>query len=124
MMKKTLLSLFIVFLFSSAQSQDFLFKSADWLGSFSQKKIESQLSRNRFIHTGGWISHDTLLSQYIYKSSKKEEDSLVKRMIEVLRIRDQIQFRFFTNSVLECKELIGSLKKANFFCGNETESEP
>ena len=119
---------FLLFLFSflvicNVHSQQFSAKDFLFASSLSSKKLESYLSKKRFLPGGSRLENGGLVTIYRLKPEKKKKDTFnIKRSIETSHTKDNFSFTYHTSLKDEFNENLAMLKASGFFCGNETDT--
>ena len=101
-------------------ANDFLYAS-----SLTSKKLESYLSKKKFLPGGSRFQNDIVINIYNLKpeKSKKKKDTLnIKRSIETFHTKNNSSFTYITSLKKEYTESLEELKEAGFFCGNEKDT--
>jgi len=124
-MRGYLLFLISFLVVCNVHGQGYSVKDFLYVSSFSPKKLESYLSKKKFLHGGSRFQNDIVINIYNLKpeKSKKKKDTLnIKRSIETFHTKNNSSFTYITSLKKEYTESLEELKEAGFFCGNEKDT--
>jgi hypothetical protein len=124
-MKGPLLFLISFLVVCNVHSQEYSVKDFLYASSLTSKKLESYLSKKKFLPGGSRFQNDIAVNIYNLKpaKSKKKKDTLnITRSIETFHTKNNSSFTYITSLKNEYTESLGELKEAGFFCGNENDT--
>jgi len=124
-MRGSLLFLISFLVVCNVHGQEYSVKDFLYVSSFSPKKLESYLSKKKFLPGGSRFQNDIMINIYNLKpaKSKKKKDTLnIKRSIETFHTKNNSSFTYITSLKKEYTESLEELKEAGFFCGNEKDT--
>jgi len=124
-MRGSLLFLISFLVVCNVHSQSYSVKDFLYASSLSPKKLESFLSKKKFVPGGSSSRSDIAVNIYHRKpeKSKKKKDTLnITRRIETFHTKSNSSFTYITSLKNEYIKSLEELKEAEFFCGNENDT--
>lgn len=106
-----------------AQKQSLTVDDLLTLSSLSPKNFDNYITKKGFLPGGRSFQDDAMGVTFFEKKSGKKKDTLrINRSIDLYKKGDMWCFALHTSSVDEYQDGRNRLKKAGFFCGNNTDT--
>ena len=122
-MKRLLLFIFTILMFGHSKGQHISIKEFLSLTSYTSKKFENYLSKNKYKLGNKSFRDEILVNTYYLRTKKKwDETPRATTMIETYQKGKSFSFSFSTSSPDEYRDAKKELKQEGFFCGNEDDS--